>query len=237
MSEPNLPTPSSSPSVGRALSWSFDAFKRNPTAFVALAAVVAVIQMVQQIATGPLQNIVVDCSNPESPGQQAACEAALGVGAIGAIGTALVFGLFAAFATIGVYRAAIRTTQGHTPSFADMFTTQYLGLYILLTLATVGLTFVGLLLCCLPGLLVIFFLQLGPYYVLDKGYGVRQAISASFRVTRANLGPALLLLLFNFLATALGGTLYGVLTLVTLPFAALVTAHVYRQFNGEEISA
>ena len=35
--------------------------------------------------------------------------------------------------------------------------------------------------------------------------------------------------------TALGGTLYGVLTLLTLPFAALVTAHMYRQFNGQAV--
>jgi hypothetical protein len=33
----------------------------------------------------------------------------------------------------------------------------------------------------------------------------------------------------------LGGMLFGLLTLLTLPFAALFTAHMYRQFNREPI--
>lgn len=234
MSTPNLPA---RPSVGVAISWAFDTFKRNLTAFIALAAVVAVIQMAQQIAVGPMQNILIDCTDPQSPGQRAACQSALGIGSMAAIAAALGMSLLAAFATIGVYRAALRATQGQVPTFADMLTTQYLGQYVLLSLAFAGLVLVGTLLCCIPGLLAVFFLQLAPFYVLDAGPGVRSSIASSFRVIRANAGTAFVLLLFNLLVGALGGTLYGVLTLVTLPFAALATAHVYRQFNGQPVVA
>ena len=224
-------------SIGAAISWAFSVFRRNPTAFILLAAVVAVIQMVQQVATGPLQNIVTDCSNPQTPGQQAACQAALGSGALLAILTAIAFGVIAAIATIGVYHAALRATSGEVPRFADLYSSQFTMQFILVTLATIGLTFFGVLLCILPGLLALFFLQLAPFYVLDSGPGVRESLLRSTRAIRANVAPALLLLLLTFLVNALGSTLYGVLTLLTLPFVSLVTAHVYRQFNGQPIAA
>lgn len=224
-------------SLGAAISWAFTVFRRNPTPFILLAAVVAVIQMVQQVATGPLQNIVTDCSNPQTPGQQAACQAALGSGALLAILTAIGFGIVAAVATIGVYHAALRATSGQAPRFADLYSSQHTLQFVLVTLATMGLTFVGVLLCCLPGLLALFFLQLAPFYVLDTGPGVRESLLRSTRVIRANVAPALLLLLLTFLVNALGSTLYGVLTLLTLPFVALVTAHAYRQFNGQPVAA
>jgi len=224
-------------SIGAAVRWSFAVFRRNPTPLILLAAVVAVIQMVQQVATGPLENILTDCSNPQTPGQQAACQAALGSGAMTAILTAIGFGILAMVAMIGVYHAALRATLGQAPRFADLYTSQFTLQFVLVTLASMGLTFVGVLLCCLPGLLALFFLQLSPFYVLDSGPGVRESLLRSFRAIRANVAPALLLLLLTLLITTLGSAFYGVLTLLTLPFVALITAHVYRQFNGQQIAA
>ncbi len=221
--------------VGKAISWAFDTFKANATAFVALAAVVTVIQLVQQLGTRPLQNILVDCTNPETPGQLNACTAAIGISAIVAIFIAVVFSLLAFIAQIGVERAAIRTTQGVTPSFSEMFTTQYLGRYILFVIVFAVLFVVGLALCILPGLIVMFLLQLGPYYVLDKGYGVVEAIKASVNAVTKNLGPAIIMTVVNALVLLLGGLFWGILTLITLPFASLFTAHMYRQFNKEPI--
>lgn len=224
------------PSVGLAISWAFDRFKRHAAAFIGLAAVVTVIQFVQQMGTRPLQNIIVDCSNPQTPGQVNACTAAIGLSALAAIAISLLFALLAFIAQVGVQRAAIRSTQGVEPSFGQMLTTVNLGRYILYMLAYAALSFVGLLLCILPGIAVMFLLQLGPYYVLDKGMGVGEAIRASFAAVTKNLGPALVMTLFNLLVLLLGGMLFGILTLVTLPFACLFTAHMYRQFNREPVA-
>lgn len=221
--------------VGTAISWAFDRFRANAAALIGLAAVVTVIQLVQQVGTGPLRNIVTDCTDAQSPGQVNACTAALGLYAIVTIVIALVFGVLAFLAQIGVQRAAIRNTQGVPPTFASMLTTQYLGKYIGFILLYAVLFFLGLVLCVLPGLIVLFLFQLGPYYILDKGVGVMQAFRSSVNVVTKNLGPALLMTLVNALAAILGGVLFGVLTLVTLPFATLFTAHMYRQFNGEPI--
>jgi uncharacterized membrane protein len=221
--------------VGTAISWAFDRFKANAAAFIGLAAVVTVIQLLQQVGTGPLRNILTDCTDAQTPGQVNACLAATSVYAIVTIGLALLFGFLAFLAQIGVQRAAIRNTQGVPPTFEAMLTTQYLGKYIGFILLYALLFFLGLILCVLPGLVVLFLFQLGPYYILDKGVGVMQAFRSSVNVVTKNIGPALLMTLVNALAAILGSVLFGVLTLVTLPFAALFTAHMYRQFNGEPI--
>ena len=240
MSEPSpgaAPPPPGgpAPNVNAAITWAFDRFRANAAAFVGLAAVVTVIQFFQQLGTRPLENILVDCSNPETPGQVNACTAALGAAALSAVGLSLVFLLLSVVATVGVQRAAIRSTQGVTPSFSEMLTTENLGKYLLFTLAYVAMTTVGVLLCILPGILVFFLFQLGPYYVIDKGYGVRQAMAASYAAVTRNVGPVLVMTLFNLLVLLLGGVLYGILTLVTLPFATLFTAHMYRQINREPV--
>lgn len=222
-------------SVGAAVSWAFDRFKANAAGFVGLAAVVTVIYVLQNVGTNPLQNILIDCSNPETPGQLNACTAALGLSAILAIVIALAFALIAFIAQIGVQRAAIRSTQGIPPTFSEMFTTQYLGRYILYMIVFAILGVLGLILCILPGLLVFFFLQLGPYYILDKGLSVGDAVKASVEAVRRNVGPALIMTVVNVLVQLLGGLFFGLLTLVTLPFAALFTAHMYRQFNREPV--
>jgi uncharacterized membrane protein len=221
--------------VGTAISWAFDRFKANAAAFFGLAAVVTVIQLVQQIGTTPLRNILTDCADPQTPGQVNACTAALGAYAIASIVISLLFGVLAFLAQIGVQRAAIRNTQGVPPTFASMLTTQYLGRFIGFVVLYAILFVVGLVLCVLPGLVVLFLFQLGPYYILDRGMGVIEAFKSSARVVTKNIGPALLMTLVNAIVAILGGLLFGILTLVTLPFAALFTAHMYRQFNREPI--
>ncbi len=232
------PPPEGVPSradVGAAISWAFDRFKANAAAFVGLAAVVTVIQLLQQLGTRPLQNILLDCTDATTPGQLNACAAAVGVSAIVTIVLAMLFGLVAFIAQIGVQRAAVRSSQGVAPSFSEMFTTQYLGRYILFTIVFAILFVVGIALCIVPGLIVMFLFQLGPYYVLDKGYSVGEAMKASYQAVTKNMGPALLMTLINALVYLLGGLFFGLLTLVTLPFAALFTVHLYRQFNKEPI--
>lgn len=199
--------------VRRGLSWAFDTFRRNPVPFLALAAVVMVTQFVAQVSQQVFSNA--------------------GAGSFVLLILAFVFLLLAAFAAIGVDRAALRTTQGQEPSFADMLTTQHLGKFILFVLAYIALTVLGLMLCILPAFFVIFFLQLGPFFVLDRGANVGEAIRSSFDAIRMNIGPAAIMTVLNVIVSLSGTLFFGVLTLLTLPFTALFTAHMYRQFNKE----
>lgn len=235
MSDELAPVPAR-PNINAAISWSFDTFKRNPVPFIALAAVVAVIQMVQQIASAPIQNALTACTDAQSPGQVAACKSAVGSGVlVGAVVT-IVFVVLAYFATIGVLRAAIATSHGAAPEFSMIVRTEYLGRYVLFSLLYGVLAVIGVILCIIPGLLVAFFLQLGQVYVLDRGDRPVAAAKSSFAAVRRHIGPALLMLIFVMIVALIGSTFYGILTLVTLPFSSLFIVHMYRQFNGEPVA-
>ena len=233
---PSIPGPApSKPSVSAAISWAFDTFKKNPLPFIALAAVVTVIQLVQEVASRPLADIVADCSDPQTQGQINACTAAIGVAAFAGFAVTIAFLALSFLATIGVYRAALDVSKGISPEFTVIFKTENLGRYIVFSLAYIGLIFVGLILCVIPGIIVAFLLQLGPFFVLDRGYRPVEAMKASYAVISKNVGPAIVLVLFSGIVTLLGSAFYGLLTLVTLPFAVLFIVNMYRQFNGEEV--
>jgi uncharacterized membrane protein len=52
---------------------------------------------------------------------------------------------------------------------------------------------------------------------------------------RANFGAAFVAMALNLTVLLIGSMLFGLLTLVALPFVALVTAHLYRQMNSETV--
>lgn len=225
------------PSVGAAISWAFETFRRNALAFIALAAVVVAISFAQQMVSGPLNAAIEQCLAVTDVTSGQSCAEVVTPAVAGSALLGVVLFVLTFLATIGVYRAALRATQGQLPSFADMLTGQYLGKYVLVTIAQMGLIVVGLLACIVPGILAGFFLQLAQYYVLDKGYGVGEALKASMTAVARNVLPALVMTAFALIVLLLGSMLFGVLTLVTLPFTALFIAHLYRQFNGEPIAS
>ena len=136
-------------------------------------------------------------------------------------------------ATAGIIRAALGRTQGVTPSFDQLTTGENLGAYIAVAIVYFLASAVGILFCILPGLIVIFLFQFSPFYALDKGQGIGEAFGNSYRAVTANFVPVLLAALVNIVISIF---IFGLLTLVLLPFAALFTAHVYRQLNREPIS-
>ncbi len=214
--------------------WAFDTFRSNLLAFIALAGVVTALRFVQPSVAEPFTETWLACASLTDQDAVAVCvsESSGTLLSTGALSLLLVFVTF--FATIGVYRAALRSTLGHAPSFADMLTTQYLGKYIGVVLAQLVLVLAGLVAFIFPGLIIALFIQFAHLYTLDKGYGVVEAIKASFTAIGRNIGPALLMTGLAVLL-ALPGVLFSLLTLLSLPMFALFTAHMYRQFNREVV--
>ena len=221
--------------VREAAGWAIGTFRRNLLAFIALAAIVTAVQFLQQLSLGPLNDVVNECSAPQTPGQQAACASALATGALTSGLLTLGFAILTIVVTVGVIRAALRATRGQEPGFDALLDGHNLGRYLLFQLLYALMAGFGILMCVLPGLLVIFFFQLGPYFVLDRGMRIGEAFVASARLIRQNLAAAFLMTVLNALVLLLGGLFYGVLTLVTLPIATLFTAYLYRRFNNEPV--
>jgi len=228
--------------VGVAVSWAFEKFKQYWQILIGLAAVVFVIRLIQNLLADFFINLFGGACSPTVVTDggvvvtNTACATGIFAGLTASIVSAIIFGVLAWIATIGIYRAALRTTQGEVPAFSDLTTGQNLGKYIVVAIVFGILVFVGLVLCVIPGLLVIFFLQFAPWYALDKGYGVGEAFKASINVVKGNWLPVLIAMIVTAVATWVGGLLFGILTLVALPFAALFVANIYRQLNQEPVA-
>ena len=228
--------------VGVAVSWAFKKFGQYAAILIGLAAVVFVVRLLQTLVTNALTNslsgncadtVITDNGVIVTGG---ACVATLATTLTVGVIAGIIFGALAWVATIGVYRAALRTSDGEAPAFADLTTGKNLVKYIVVAIVFGILTAVGLVLCVIPGLIVIFFLQFAPLYALDKGLGVGDAFRSSIDAVKKAPVPVLLAMIVNAVASFVGGWFFGILTLVALPFAALFTVHVYRQLNAEPIS-
>lgn len=230
--------------IGAALSWAASKFGQNAVILIGLAAAVFVIRLIGNLVNRGLVNNLVgtNCNNSIVVNGQVItttgpCVASLATTITAGVITAVIFGVLAWIATIGIYRAALKTTRGEAPAFSHLTSGENLGKYIVTAIVYGLLIGIGLVLCVIPGIVVAFLFQLAPFYALDRGASVGEALKASYTSATQNFVPFLLMTLVNVIASFVGGILFGVLTLVALPFAALFTAHVYRQLNGEAVSA
>ncbi|GEA80620.1 hypothetical protein [Cellulomonas uda] len=135
----------------------------------------------------------------------------------------------------GFVQGALRISRGEALTVDTFFKFRNLPAVILASLLVAVLTAVGYALCYLPGIVVAFFAQFTLYYVVDRGSGAVDALKASFQLVRDNIVPALLIFLGVALASAVGGLVCGVGTLVTLPVALLAQTYVYRRLNREPV--
>ena len=225
------------PLVSPAVSWAYDTFRRFAGPLIGLAAVVVVLQLLQQVITRPLQTIANDCLAAETPGQVNACTGTAAGAFVASLLVLLVFVVLTLIASVGVYRAALRATRGQIPSVkGDLLTSEHLGSFVLTQIVAAILVVIGLVLCIIPGLILIYLFQFSGWYALDRGAGPIENLKASARAVRSAKGAAFATLVFGSLVMAFGVACCGILSLVTLPFVALFTAHMFRQFNGEAIT-
>lgn len=222
------PPPAGGFSIGDAFSWAVSKFTENIGIWLALAGAVVVLNVVGSLVNRGIVNAATSSTTTTS------LFSGLGISFV----IALIFGIAAALASIGVYRAALRRTQGVTPSFAMLTTGENLVPYIIVAIVYALASIAGLLLCILPGVIVILLFLFAPYFALDKGQGVGEAFGNSYRLVTGNFGSVILAIIVNVLASILGSSniLFGLLVLVTLPFSALFTAYVYRALQNEPVA-
>ncbi len=138
--------------------------------------------------------------------------------------------VIALMVTVGLIRASLEIVEGRTPEFDVLFQGAHVGSYFVASLLVGLMTFVGLVLCVIPGLLVMFFTFFYGYYIVDKNMSPTDGISASVNVVRANMGN-----LLAFLVVAV------VLLIVTCglawPVVWIAGAYVYKTINGEPVAA
>ena len=136
----------------------------------------------------------------------------------------------------GLIKNALNVADGRPASINQVFTwavkPQVIGTAALIAL----ITFVGTLLCYVPGLIAAFLLNWSMFYVVDKNLSPVDAIKASFSFTTGHLGATLVFYLLGVVAFIVGALLCLVGLLVAAPVVLIGAAYTFRRLLDEPVT-
>ncbi|MDO9496001.1 MAG: hypothetical protein Q7J48_09885 [Nocardioides sp.] len=136
----------------------------------------------------------------------------------------------------GLIRASLDITEGKPFLTSTVFKFDKIGSVIVTSLIIAAATFVGMILCYLPGLIVGFFTSYSLYFVMDKGLAPVDAIKASVNLVKDNIGTALSWYIVGGLVAGAGAIACGVGLLVTIPIFLIGTAFTYKHLTGQPVA-
>lgn len=136
-----------------------------------------------------------------------------------------------------IIRATLMIVRGEPLDAKRIMSVDNLGNYILTALLVAVLTFVGLILCVLPGIAVMFFTMFWGYFVVDKNMSPIEAITASFNLVKENVGAVIIFLLLSWAVTLLGLIALCVGIVVAIPVVTIATGYMYKRLQGEPVAA
>jgi hypothetical protein len=138
--------------------------------------------------------------------------------------------------TAGIWRGALRITDGHGFGVGELFEgfdkTQVVIAALLVALGT----FVGLVLCIIPGVIFAFLTMFTIPFVVDRQMQAVDAIKASIQLVRDHLGNTFVYFLLAYIVTIIGACLCGVGLLVAYPVALLGYAYTFRRLQNQPVS-
>jgi len=136
-----------------------------------------------------------------------------------------------------VIRATLMIVRGEPLDASKVMTMDRLGSYVLGAIIVGILSFVGFLLCILPGIAVAIFTVFWGYFLVDKGLSPIEAITASFNLVKDNFGPVIIFWLLSILVTIAGAIVCGVGLIVAIPVVVIATGYMYMRLQGQPVSA
>jgi uncharacterized membrane protein len=200
---PAVPSGGGSPDVGAALSYGFNKYFANigPVLLIVFVPVVAqiLLSLIGQFAIRSIFGLLI---------------------------FQIVGWVVGAVAALGIYRTALMITAGQAPDIAKAFQYDRWGEWFGFSIVFGLMVGVGLLLCIIPGLFVLAMFGMAPYYFIDRGMSIGDALSAS-RQAASTRGFALPVLLAIIVGVA-GAIACGIGLLVTAPAAYIAVAYLYR---------
>ena len=130
-------------------------------------------------------------------------------------------------------RLALMTTEGHKPSFDELFKgwPKFLNYFAASILVGI-MTFIGLILLIIPGLWVAMTYGQSPYLTLDKKIGPIEAIKMSAKITKGHRWNLFGLGIVSLLIGLVSMIPLGLGLLVSVPVVTIAWAYVYRQISA-----
>lgn len=225
-------------SLGNALSYGWAKFQAN-TAQIILSAVVLVVGLVVVAVLGSfvMSALTTDTTCSVQDGSFTCDD---GTGFFGRlILQALLSAVLLVVAWIigaGLVRASLNVTEGRPFLFSDVIKTDNLGSVVVASVIIAVATFVGTLLCYLPGLVVGFATSYTLFFIIDKNMAPVDAIKASVMFVKDNLANTIVWYIVGGLVAAVGFVICVVGALVSVPVVLLGTAYTYKTLNHEPVA-
>lgn len=135
-----------------------------------------------------------------------------------------------------IARGGLTLTEGRPLVLSELLSFQKLGKIIVAGIILSILTVIGLILCIIPGLLVIIFGSFFIYFILDQDAGIWDSITMSFSFVKEHFGEVLLLLILCFLITLAGALLCGIGLFVAIPVVAIAKTYAYKVLRGQPVA-
>jgi uncharacterized membrane protein len=225
-------------SIGNALSYGWTKFQAN-LGQILLSALILVVGLgvVAVLGTLVMNALTSDASCSVKDGSLT-CEE--GTGFLGRlILQALLSAVLLVVAWIigaGLVRASLNVTEGRPFLFSDVIKTDKLGSVVVASVIIAVATFVGTLLCYLPGLVVGFATSYTLYFIIDKDMAPVEAIKASVMFVKDNLANTIVWYIVGGLIAVVGFLVCVVGALVSVPVVLLGTAYTYKTLNHEPVA-
>ncbi|MEO6470052.1 MAG: hypothetical protein ABIP21_13220 [Acidimicrobiia bacterium] len=230
--------------AGAAIKYGWEKFKQHwqviltalIVGFVAVAILSAIGFAIQRgmTSTG-------DCSVRVSNGgvlQSSGCESPGFFTSLAATGVfQVLYYLGTTILQLFVIRATLMIVRGEKLEASRVMSFDNFGPYILTALLVAVMTFVGLILCIIPGLAVMFFTMFWGYFVVDKNMSPVEAITASFNLVKNNVGAVIIFLLLSWVVTFVGFIACLIGLIVAIPVVTIATGYMYKRLQGEPVAA
>jgi hypothetical protein len=135
------------------------------------------------------------------------------------------------FFQCGMARMAIRQVRGEPVQIGDLFSvTDVFGAVALGAILYSLLTFVGFILCIVPGIILTGLLMPMPFLIADRRMDAAAALSASLNAMKTDLLMAALFMFVAGIIIMLSALPCGIGLLFTIPMVSVAEALIYREF-------
>jgi len=148
----------------------------------------------------------------------------------------MIFFVYAQIVGAGIIRGALGITEGREFQAAEVFKFDNIGPVVVTSLITGAATFVGILLCVVPGIVIAFLTSYSLFFVVDKNMAPMDAIKASVDFTKNNLGQTLVWYIVGGIVAEVGFLICGVGALVSIPVVLVGTAFTYKKLTGQPVA-
>lgn len=136
----------------------------------------------------------------------------------------------------GLIKSALNVADHKPVSAGDVFGYATKSNVLVTGLLVSVATFIGTLLCYLPGLIIGFLLMFSMFYVVDKDQEPMEAIKSSVNLVTSKLGDTILFALLGGLVLIVGAILCLVGLLAAIPVVLAGAAYTFRVLNNEPVT-